>query len=100
MALLKQEQKVFDVGCTIDVEHTFDSLHAHVDLDGDIEIRPGDTVKVHGDPVTVHYGDRFTLRRTATVERANAFQRLMARVSGNMEFLEMFEVSFSSGRKL
>lgn len=100
MSLSGQERKVFEVGCTIDVEHTFDSLHAHVDLDGDIEIRPGDTVKVHGDPVTVHYGERFTLRRTATVARANGLQRLLARLSGNLEFLEMFEVSFSSGRKL
>ena len=31
-----------DTQCTIEIEHTFDNLHAHVELDGDIELGPGD----------------------------------------------------------
>ena len=29
--------KVFDVGCTVDIENSFDSCHAHVELDGNID---------------------------------------------------------------
>lgn len=88
----------FDVGCTIEIQNTFESLHAHVDLDGDPEIRPGDRVKVHGEPVVVKYGDSMTLRRTATVERASLPVRLWTRLHGEFEIFEMFEVSFTSGR--
>jgi hypothetical protein len=59
----------FDVGCTIEIENTFESLHAHVELDGDVEIEPGDTVKVHGDPIVVPYGEKAVFTRTATVKR-------------------------------
>ena len=31
-----------EVPCTVDVEHTSDSLHAHVELAFDLELRPGD----------------------------------------------------------
>lgn len=39
------------VPCTIEIENTFESLHAHVELHGGHEIEPGDEVLVHGDPV-------------------------------------------------
>ena len=32
----------FDVPCTVEIEQTSETLHAHVVLDGDIEIKPGD----------------------------------------------------------
>ena len=41
-------KRTFDTPCTIEVEHGFDHLHAHVELDGDIPIYPGDKVRVHG----------------------------------------------------
>ncbi len=50
-------RRAIDVPCTIEVEHTFDSLHAHVDLDGDVEIEPGDEVQVHGEPIRVPFGE-------------------------------------------
>lgn len=35
-------RKTFDVPCTIEIEQTSETLHAHVVLDGDIAIQPGD----------------------------------------------------------
>lgn len=90
----------FDVDCTIEVENTFESLHAHVVLDGDIEIEPGDSVKVHGEMVRVPYGEKRILRRRATVTRAGFLERSWTRATGDLEFMELCEFSFSSGSKL
>ncbi len=90
----------FEVGCTVDIENTFENLHAHVELDGNPEIRPGDRVRVHGDPVVVRYGERLTLRRTATVRRASALGRAWTQMTGNLECFELFDVSFTPEREL
>ena len=37
-------RKTFDVPCTVEIEHTPESLHAHVEIDGDFTIEPGATV--------------------------------------------------------
>ena len=96
--LRKVEPRCFDVGCTIDVEQTGESLHAHVNLDDDVEIYPGDEVTIHGAPVRIAFGDCVSLRRTATVVRASALRRLMTHVAGYLELTELYEVSFSDGR--
>jgi uncharacterized Zn finger protein len=90
----------FDVACEIEVEHTFESLHAHVELDGGIEIYPGDTVKVHGERIHVPYGERGTFRRMATVTRASALERLWTRATGRLEMMELLEFSFSERTRL
>jgi hypothetical protein len=90
----------FEVPCTIEIEHTFDSLHAHVHLDGDVEIEPGDEVRVHGERITVPYGEKRTIRRNATVVRAGAVERAWTRATGSLEFMELCEFSFSSGKRL
>ncbi|MHA7871547.1 MAG: hypothetical protein ACX939_04275 [Hyphococcus sp.] len=88
----------FTIGCTISVEHTGDSLEAHVDLDGDITPGVGDRIIVHGRSVTVPFGEKITIRRNATVTRANALQRLWVRLKSRFELTELYEVSFSPGR--
>ncbi len=85
----------FDVGCTVDVQNTFDSLHAYVELDGDIAIEPGDEVIVHGQPVEVPYGEHQVFKRTATVKRATWMERTWTRLTGDFEFMELCEFSFS-----
>ena len=90
----------FDVPCTIEIENTFDSLHAHVDLDGGVLVEAGDEVLVHGDVIRVPYGEKVTLRRNATVTRAGIIDRMMTKVLARLELTELYEVSFSSGRKL
>lgn len=89
-----------EVPCTIQIEHTFDSLHAHVELDGGIAIEPGDEVLVHGEPIVVPYGEKRTIRRTTTVTRAGLIERTWTRATGDLEFMELCEFSFSSGKKL
>jgi len=93
-------RRTIDVPCTIEIENTFESLHAHVELDGGILINPGDEVLVHGEPVRVPYGHKVTLRRNATVTRANWLDRAVTRALARLEFTELYEVSFSSGSKL
>ncbi len=90
----------FDVPCTVEVEHTPDSLHAYVDLDGDVDIRPGDEVIVHGDPIKAAFGQKIVERRQATVIRANWLGRMATRVHSGFELTELYEVSFTPRRKL
>ena len=90
--------KRLDVPCTVEIEQTSETLHAHVVLDGGIDIQPGDEVTVHDAPTEVAFGERLVVRRTATVVRANAFERLRARLEGYLELTELYEVSFSDGR--
>jgi flagellar basal body rod protein FlgF len=93
-------RETFDVPCTIEIQNTHESLHAHVDLEGGVIIQPGDEVLVHGDPIRVPFGEKVTLKRNATVTRANALQRALTKIAARLEFTELYEVSFSSGRKL
>lgn len=90
----------FDVGCTIRVSHTFESLHAHVELDDNIAIYPGDEVIVHGAPVKVPYGETAEIRRMATVVRASPLERLWTRATGRLEMMELLEFSFSERTRL
>ncbi len=85
----------FEVPCTVEVSHTFESLHAHVALDGDVAVAPGDEVLVHGAPIEVPYGEVRTERRTATVTQATIWERMWTRATGDLEFMELCEFSFS-----
>ena len=97
MALINARKK-FDVPCTVEIEQTSETLHAHVVLDGDIEIRAGDEVRVHDAPTHVAFGERLVVRRMATVVRGGPLDRLRARIEGYLELTELYEVSFSDGR--
>ena len=39
--------RTIEVPCTVDIEQTFDSLHAHASPEG-VDVGPGDRVVVHG----------------------------------------------------
>jgi predicted RNA-binding protein len=91
-------RRSFDVPCTVEIEQTSETLHAHVTLDGDVDIRPGDEVLVHDAPTAVVFGERLVVRRTATVLRGGALARLRAKIEGYLELTELYEVSFSDGR--
>lgn len=90
----------FDTPCTIEVEHGFDHLHAHVELDGDVAIEAGDKVRVHGAAIQLPYGRRIVEHRTATVTRASSFGRWLTKIKARFELTELYEVSFSNGRAL
>ncbi|MFP4125035.1 MAG: hypothetical protein ACLFU0_00080 [Alphaproteobacteria bacterium] len=88
------------MGCTVEVEHSFESLHAHVDLDGNPAVEPGDSIVVHGPPVDVAFGQRLVERRTATIIRAHPLERAWTRLTGRLELMELCEFSFSSGERI
>ena len=92
------ERRTFDVPCTVEIEQTSETLHAHVVLDGDIQIRAGDEVLVHDAPTHVAFGERLVVRRTATVVRGRLLDRLRVRIEGYLELTKLYEVSFSDGR--
>ena len=90
-------RRTVEVPCTVDLEHTEDSLHAYVDLEG-IEVGPGDEVIVHDAPTQFRVGERTVHRRRATVRRAGPLDRLWTRLTAPLELTELYEVSFSSRR--
>lgn len=89
------KKKAVEVCCTVEVSNTFESLHAHVRFDGGVTVEPGDEVLVHGAPVEVPYGETAYLRRRATIRRAGWLERQWTRATGDFEFMELCEFSFS-----
>jgi uncharacterized Zn finger protein len=83
------------VPCTVEVSHRFEALHAHVRFDNGAVIHPGDEVLVHGAPIMAAYGEVVVEHRTATITRATAVERLWTRLTGDLEFMELCEFSFS-----
>ncbi len=88
-----------EVPCTIEIEHTPRSLHAHVELQG-IEVEPGDTVLVHDAPTDVGFGERTVCHSRATVTQAGVIERAWTKLVAFMELTELYEVSFTPRRSL
>ncbi|MEL7130431.1 MAG: hypothetical protein AAGK23_12880 [Pseudomonadota bacterium] len=93
-----KEQKTKDVPCTVTVIHTWETLEAHVELDGGEDLAIGDRVLVHGAAVRLPpFGEKLVLRRRATVSQAGFFEKIWIRIQSFFELTELFEVSFSEG---
>ena len=88
----------FDTPCTILVEQSPHHFHAHVELAGDVELQPGDKVRVHGAPISVPFGHSATFERAATVTRAGPIARAATRLAAYFDLKELYEVSFNPGR--
>ena len=86
----------FRTRCTIEVEHSAASLHAHVTLENDTPLGPGDKVTIHGAPVQIAFGEKLLLQRDATVQRASALGRTFTKLIAQFELATLYEVSFSS----
>jgi hypothetical protein len=86
-----------DVPCIVEVEHSRESLHAHVLLDG-VEVGPGDTVVVHDAPAQIIFGDRLRCDRRATVLRAGRLRTWWTKFRANFELADLCEVGFSARR--
>lgn len=93
MGLFARRQET--VPCEIEVSHCFDSLHAHLKFTNGAVIHPGDEVLVHGAPVLAPYGEVIREERTATITRAGRIEQLWTRLTGDLEFMELYEFSFS-----
>lgn len=88
----------FETPCTITVEQSSEHFHAHVELDGDIAMEPGDKVRVHGAPISIPFGTRQVFERRATVTRASPLKRGLTRLAAYFDLSELYEVSFNAGR--
>lgn len=84
--------------CTVEVSHKFESLHAHVRFDNGAVVNPGDSVLVHGAPIMAAYGEVVQETRTATITRATLLERAWTRATGDFDFMELCEFSFSEER--
>jgi hypothetical protein len=58
-------------------------------------INPGDEVLVHGAPVMAPYGEVIREERVATIRRASTLEQFWTRLTGDFEFMELCEFSFS-----
>ena len=81
--------------CTVEVSHVFESLHAHVRFNNGAVVHPGDSVLVEGPPVMAAYGEVVSEDRMARITRASGLERLWTRATGDLEFMELCEFSFS-----
>jgi hypothetical protein len=90
----------FTVPCTVRITHTAEELSAHVELDGELDLGPGDRVAVHGDALHVSFGQVLVERRTATVTRASWLDQTWTRLTGDLECLDLLDVSFTDRRTL
>lgn len=96
MSLFSTEETL---ACTVEVEHSNEALEAHVALDGNPDICPGDRVRVHGNAIRVAFGETIRVRRAATWTRAGWLLRAWTRFAGHFGMAELYEVSFT-GRGL
>ena len=96
MGLLKR--KVETAPCTVEVSHKFESLHAHVRFNNGAVVHPGDSVQVEGPPIMAAYGEVVTEDRVAKITRATALERVWTKATGDFEFMELCEFSFSEER--
>jgi len=82
-----------EITCLVDIERSFDSLHAHAIPDG-VEIRAGDSVVVHGAPTALRYGERVVTECRATVTRGGWFDRHLTPLVALLDIGELYHVGF------
>jgi hypothetical protein len=98
MALALLTSHSFETPCTITVEQSPEHFHAHVELADDVEMQPGDKVRVHGAPIQIPFGTRQVFERRATITRASPLMRGMTKIAAYFDLAELYEVSFNAGR--
>ena len=81
--------------CTVTISHRFEELSAHVRFDDGTTVNPGDTVEVQGAEIMAPYGEVVEEKRTAIITRASKLEQLWTRATGDFEFMELCEFSFS-----
>ena len=85
--------RTITVPCTVELEQSFDSLHAHAVPEG-IMLRPGDRVVVNGAPQGIAFGESATYETTATVHLAGPLTRLWTELSAITELTELYHCGF------
>ncbi len=85
--------KQIDVPCFVDIEQTPESLHAHAIPEG-VDIRPGDSVLVHGAPSRIGYGERVLDRMFGNSDAGHRVRPVLDYLRAFFELVELFEVGF------
>ena len=86
--------------CTVVVCHKFEELSAHLRFNDGTIVHPGDEVTVQGPEIMAPFGETVTEDRTAFIRRASGLERLWTRLTGDLEFMELCEFSFSEEVRL
>ncbi len=94
MGLLTREKET--APCVVEISHRFEELSAHVKFTNGAVVHPGDSVLVHGAEIMAPYGEVVREERTATITRASKLEQLWTRATGDLEFMELCEFSFSN----
>lgn len=81
--------------CLVTISHRFEELSAHVKFLNGATVNPGDSVLVHGAEIMAPYGEMIEEERTATITRASKIEQIWTRWTGDFEFMELCEFSFS-----
>ncbi|MEM9393927.1 MAG: hypothetical protein AAGA38_08720 [Pseudomonadota bacterium] len=81
--------------CTVSISHRFEELSAHVRFNNGAVVYPGDEVIVKGPEIMAPYGEVISEDRIAIITRASGLERLWTRMTGDLEFMELCEFSFS-----
>ena len=81
--------------CTVTISHRFEELSAHVRFDNGTTVNPGDSVQVQGPEIMAPFGEVVEEQRTAVITRASKLEQLWTRATGDFEFMELCEFSFS-----
>jgi uncharacterized Zn finger protein len=81
--------------CTVTVSHRFEELSAHLRFDNGAVVHPGDVVEVQGAEIMAPYGEVIEEQRVAVITRASGLERMWVRATGDLEFMELCEFSFS-----
>jgi len=81
--------------CTVTISHRFEELSAHVKFTNGAVVNPGDTVQVQGPEIMAAFGEMVEEDRTAVITRASKLEQLWTRATGDFEFMELCEFSFS-----
>ncbi len=81
--------------CVVTISHRFEELSAHVKFTNGAVVNPGDSVLVHGSEIMAPYGELVEEERLATITRASWLERQWTRWTGDFEFMELCEFSFS-----
>ncbi|SLN32278.1 hypothetical protein [Roseisalinus antarcticus] len=93
MGLFTRERET--APCTVTISHRFEELSAHVRFDNGAVVHPGDTVKVQGPEIMAAFGEMIEEKRTAVIIRASKLEQMWTRATGDFEFMELCEFSFS-----
>lgn len=93
MGLLMREKET--APCVVEISHRFEELSAHVKFTNGAVVHPGDSVQVHGAEIMAPYGKVVREERMATITRASKLEQLWTRATGDLEFMELCEFSFS-----